>query len=151
VRFVIAGRILENDHYQALLASVAENCLEGRVQFLGGVDRVFDLLSASDVFFLPSRSEGMSNALLEAMACGLPAVASRVGGNPELIRDGVTGFLVPVEDAEAAADRLLTLISDRNKARAMGEAARTVVESQYTMEATVRLIIDEYERLLGSK
>ncbi len=150
-RFVIAGKILENDHYQNLLALVAENGLEGRVQFLGGVERVFDLLSASDVFFLPSRSEGMSNALLEAMACGLPAVASRVGGNPELIRDGETGYLVAVEDAEAAADRLLTLISDRDKARAMGKAARTLAESRYSMEATVGMVIHEYERLLGSK
>lgn len=89
------------------------------------------LLCAADAFVLPSRSEGTPVVVLEAMACGLPVVATRVGGIPDLIRDWVNGFCVEAGDAAALTDRLHTLLSDRKTARQMGSRARDEVVAAY--------------------
>src|SRR5262249_32595385 len=97
--FLIAGENHEPKHYAELEALLAETGNKARVRLVGNVDDVPAFLGLSDIFCLPSRSEGLSNALLEAMACGLPSVATRVGGNPELIEDGRNGYLVESEDS----------------------------------------------------
>ena len=117
--------------------------LDGEVRFLGETGDVATVLAAFDVFVLPSRSEGMSNTILEAMACGLPVVATRVGGNDELVDDGVTGKLVPAESAEALADALGGLIRNPDSRHAMGAAGRAKVEREFSLEAMIR----GYERL----
>ena len=86
----------------------------------------------SQAFCLLSRSEGFCNALLEAMACGVPSVVARVGGNPEAIREGENGFLVASEDDEAAAERLLFLLRNPARAVEIGEAGR--VEGIYPLQ-----------------
>lgn len=88
----------------------------------------------ADIFVLPSLAEGMSNALLEAMACGLPCLASDISANAELIQDGVNGLLFPVGDARALAKRIELLLSDRALAQGLGDAARKTVEARYTFE-----------------
>jgi glycosyltransferase involved in cell wall biosynthesis len=145
-RFLIAGAVIEPDCMAELQAG-----LDGRVEFIGAVHPVWDLLAAADAFFLPSRSEGMSNALLEAMSAGLPAVATRVGGNVEVVCEAETGLVVDVDDDTAAAEALVRLLSDADAARAMGEAARQRVREHYSIAAVLRLMLAEYERVLKQR
>jgi glycosyltransferase involved in cell wall biosynthesis len=111
--------------------------------FLGHRDDVSDRLAAADIFVLPSRSEAFPNAVLEAMAAGLPVVASAVGGILELIADGRTGVLVPPDDPAALAARLCELMADPSPAGRLGDAARQEVRSRYSIERTVA----EFDRL----
>ena len=102
--------------------------LAGRVHFLGQRDDIPDLLAALDIFVLPSHSEGVSLALLEAMAAGLPVIATAVGGLPEVVTDGVNGLLIPPQDPEALAQALARLLDDPALAKKLGENARQHVE-----------------------
>lgn len=106
-------------------------------------------LRAFDLFALPSRSEGISNTILEAMACGLPVVATRVGGNAELVDAPATGTLVPAGDERALADALLAALSDPAQARAQGAAGRRRVEQRFSLEAMVSAYESMYEQLLA--
>jgi sugar transferase (PEP-CTERM/EpsH1 system associated) len=106
-------------------------------------------LRAFDLFALPSRSEGISNTILEAMACGLPVVATRVGGNAELVDAPTTGTLVPAGDECALADALLAALSDPAQARAQGAAGRRRVEQRFSLEAMVSAYESMYEQLLA--
>jgi len=108
------------------------------VRFMGHRDDVPAILSASDLFVLPSESEASPNVILEAMAAGLPVVASRVGGIPELVTDGVTGFLVPPSDPPALTHALLDLIDHPERAGAFGQAGRARIEREYSFDRTVR-------------
>jgi glycosyltransferase involved in cell wall biosynthesis len=92
---------------------------------------------------LPSRSEAFPNALIEAMATALPVVATRVGGIPEVVRDGVNGRLVPPDDSGALADAVIALMDDPAAAAAMGQAARHDVERHYTIDR----MVERFEQL----
>lgn len=149
--FVIVGHHGEGGYFKDLQdlsksLGVCEN-----IKFVGGQDEIGPFLNMSQVFCLPSRSEGFSNALIEAMACSLPCVATRVGGNSEALQDGSNGFLVENEDAEAMANRILALLQDPARAREMGAAARCVVEARFTMEAMMANLVRQYESLLSGK
>jgi len=122
--------------------------LNGAARFLGSIPQASKLLPHFDIFVLPSRWEGMSNGLLEAMAAGRPIVATTVGGNPELIVDGETGLLVPPENPDALAAAILKLIRDPALARRLGEAARRRVEREYTLEGMVHRLEELYDDLL---
>jgi glycosyltransferase involved in cell wall biosynthesis len=106
------------------------------------------VLKNVDVFCLLSRSEGFSNALLEAMACGVPGIATRVGGNPEAITDGLNGYLVHPGDAEQAAARILDLLEDPASAERMGRVARRTVESRFTIQVMVERLMALYDGLI---
>ena len=122
---------------QAAAAGVAE-----RVLFLGQRSDVADLLPAFDIFALPSRTEGLSIALLEACATGLAVVATAVGGNPEIIRHGETGLLIPVDDANALQDALLSLLGSAELRSQLGTAASVWVAKNASIEA----LCDTYDR-----
>jgi glycosyltransferase involved in cell wall biosynthesis len=109
--------------------------LDERVRFLGRVDDVPTLLAAADALVMPSRQEGLGVAALEAMAAGLPVVASRVGGLPDAVTDGVTGFLVPAEDPRALAAAIDRLAGDPALARRLGAEAAAAVRARFTMAA----------------
>jgi glycosyltransferase involved in cell wall biosynthesis len=120
--------------------------LAGRVIFTGVRQDVNELLREIDVNVLPSLTEGLSNSLLEAMAAGLPVVATRVGGNPELVVDGEHGLLVPPEDAGALAAAIGRLLDDEALRARLGREARRRVESEFSVErmtATVSGLYDE--------
>jgi glycosyltransferase involved in cell wall biosynthesis len=123
--------------------------LSGRVVFLGERKDVPDLLNAFDVFALSSWSEGTSVTLLESMATGLPAVATAVGGNPELIEDGVSGRLVPSDDAAAFAAALGDL-SDASLRTAMGRHARELLEERFTEQRMIERFASIYAEVLGA-
>lgn len=149
--FLIAGSAHEPEFYGEIKDLVQHLGLERNVRFLGGSDNVWSLLKLCDVFCLPSRSEGMSNALLEAMAAGLPCVATAVGGTPEVIEDGRSGYTVPSEDDAAVAERILSLLADPARAREMGDAARGVVERRFSARRMVDEVVRAYEGLLDRK
>lgn len=149
--FVIVGEILDQAYYSELRRAIVDLGIGHRVVFAGTCSNVFGLLKSADAFCLPSRSEGFSNALIEAMACRLPCVATDVGGNGEAIVDGVTGYLAPNEDAECLANRIERLLSDKSLAKALGMAARKRVEDHFTTDTMVRRLTALYDGLLPSR
>jgi len=151
VIFLVVGRNSEPDYVKELEATVARKRIQRNIRFLGEISNPLSILKSCDVFFLPSRSEGFSNALIEAMACELPCVAMRVGGNLEAIQEGHSGFLVENEDAEAAADRILQLLCNPTSAREMGKVGRKIVESKFTADVMIHQLTAHYERLLAAR
>ena len=151
VRFLVAGGCLEPRHFAELQNQVREFGLTDNVTFLGQFEHVFSLLKLSNVFCLLSRSEGFSNALLEAMASGLPCVVTRIGGNPEAIKDGQNGFLVSAQDPGAAAQRIALLLRNAERARRMGLSGRATVEEKFTSQKMVAQMALLYENLLDSR
>jgi glycosyltransferase involved in cell wall biosynthesis/peptidoglycan/xylan/chitin deacetylase (PgdA/CDA1 family) len=119
-----------------------------RFQFLGHRDDVPVVLADADVFVLPSESEASPNVIIEAMAAGLPVVASRVGGIPELVGEGFTGRLVPAADRHALADALLDLLDHPERAAAFGRAARRRIEEAYSFDRMVAQFEELYESQL---
>ena len=107
--------------------------LRGRVHLLGERDDINTILRALDVFTLPSLGEGISNAILEAMATGLAVVATRVGGNPELVDDGVTGFLVPSRSTGSLSAALQRYLDDPGLIRDHGDAGRTRTLKEFSL------------------
>ena len=106
-----------------------------------------ELMAAMDIFVLPSLGEGISNTILEAMATGLPVIATRVGGNPELVQEGVTGQLVPPADPEALAQALLEYVRDADRRHAHGRAAREIIDRQFSIPAMVQGYLSVYDRM----
>jgi glycosyltransferase involved in cell wall biosynthesis len=118
--------------------------LATRVHFLGVRQDVADLLGASDIFALTSISEAASLTLLEAMATALPVVVTAVGGNPEIVEEGHSGFMVARDDDAAAATALLTLLDDPDHARAMGEAGRRITIQRFQLDKTIETYYSRY-------
>lgn len=146
-KFLIVGGVAEPDCFEDLQRQVRELGPKGRFRFAGESNSVGDYLAASDVFVLPSRSEGFSNALIEAMAASLPCVATDVGGNSEAVEDGVSGFIIPSQDADTLADRVGRLIQDPELANRMGRAGRKRLEEKFTLDAMMKQLTAEYARL----
>lgn len=117
------------------------------VRLLGNRLDVPDLLAAADLFVFPTLHENLSNALLEAMAHGLPVVASAVGGNVEVLRSG-GGRLVPARDPEALAGALSPLLDDPAERRQVGEVGRTVVAEGYSLDAMLGALDRVYQRII---
>lgn len=131
----------------ALRRQVRSAGLDNQVEFAGLIshDRIPEILRAADVFVLPSLQEGLPLSLLEAMACGLPVVATRVGGIPEVVRDGDNGWLVPAGDARALADVLPKLLDDADGRRKIGSAARKTAQAW-----SWQTLWERYEALMTS-
>lgn len=106
------------------------------------------VLRGLDCFVLPSLAEGISNTILEAMASGLPVIATRVGGNPELVSAGRTGALVPASDPEAMAQAIIAYALNPERARAVGRQGRAEVERRFSLDAMVGAYQGLYDRLL---
>jgi sugar transferase (PEP-CTERM/EpsH1 system associated) len=122
--------------------------LQGSVRLLGERADVPRVLAALDVFTLPSIAEGISNTILEAMASGLPVVATNVGGNPELVEDGVTGRLVEPRQTEALAAALLGYVNDPVLARLHGKAGRQRCVGEFSLERMAARYLALYRRLV---
>lgn len=135
VEFLLVGDGPLRDRFQAFAGELG---VSGNVHFLGSRNDTPAILSVLDVSVLCSTSEGMSNVILESMAAGKPVVATRVGGNPELVLEGVTGLVTAPADPEALAAAILTLLRNPGAARAMGAAARELVAREFTVATMVR-------------
>jgi glycosyltransferase involved in cell wall biosynthesis len=151
VSFSIAGDVLEPAYFTELQTLVRDLDLSDRFRFDGGVTDLRQHLAAADIFVLPSRSEGFSNAIVEAMAASLPVVATNVGGNAEAVNDGISGFLVPSEDPGALSAAILRLLSDPSQAGAMGAAGRSLVAERFTVEAMMNRTASAYSNLLSGR
>lgn len=134
-------RIAGDGPQMQILRSLAKELgIEDRVQFLGWQSReqLIELYKQANVFLFPSRHEGMPNALLEAMASGLPIIATCIAGSEELVLDDKTGFLVPSEDIEALRIALKKLLNNPARREQMGFASRAHTEANYSWESTAR-------------
>ncbi len=141
IRVRIAG---DGPRTAELRARAAALGIADRVAFLGHRDDVEALLAEADVFVLPSRSEAFPNSVVEAMAAGLPVVATAVGGLLELVEPGRTGMLIPPDDPAALATAIDSLISDPERACALGDAARETIARRYSFDRMVRAFEDLY-------
>jgi L-malate glycosyltransferase len=149
--FLVAGSLYEREYSEEVQNMICSMGLEKNVRLLGFIGDPVPLLKMSNAFCLLSRSEGFCNALLEAMACGVPSVVTRVGGNPEAIREGENGFMVPVEDDAAAAERLLEVLRNPERAARIGESGRTSAQTQFSAEAMIKSLISLYRDLLAKR
>jgi len=140
------GRSRSELEREALRLGIAD-----RAVFLGFRRDVPELLGAIDLFVQPSIYEGFGMSLLEAMAAGLPIVASRVGGIPEVVQDGATGVLVPPQDPEALAAAVVRLLRDRAGARRLGEAAARRVRERHSLQAVAARVDALYREVLEKK
>ena len=121
--------------------------VEDKVRFLGTRQDIPELLSCADVFVLPSLNEGLGLVLVEAMAMGVPCVATAVGGVPEVVADDVTGILVPPRDPRALADAVVRLADDPDRAREMGEQGRERAREMFSIQRTVARTEALYEEV----
>jgi len=121
---------------------VNQKGLRKKVEFLGKVDRVYEKLSVADLMVVPSEMESFGLAALEGMACEVPAIATSVGGVPEVIEHGRSGFLAPVGDVETMARCAIEILSDETRLREMGKVARWEAQTRFCSSR----IIPEYER-----
>ncbi len=117
------------------------------VRFLGKQEPIEEILSISDVFLMPSGSETFGLAALEAMACGVPVVASDVGGLPELIENGDNGFLCPLDDLDCFTDRVRAMLDDADLYDRMSTAARQTAEDRFDIDRIVPMYEEYYERV----
>lgn len=145
LRFALAGDGIERDRLEqyAVDTGVAD-----RVRFLGDISAVPACLRRCSVGLLtPSANEGLSNTILEYMAARLPVVATDCGGNRELVREGKTGYIVPVGDDEAAAQQVARLLDDPKQAAALGQAGRDLIEARHRPETVVAEFAALYRRV----
>ena len=129
-----------------LRAEALRKNVNGKVKFLGWRQDINELMPTFDMLVLPSLNEGMGRVLVEAMAAGKPVVGSRVGGIPDLIQDGHTGYLVPPADEKALADAILKLLNDRDQAELMGQRGKERCQ-QFSLEAMIAKLDDLYSDL----
>jgi glycosyltransferase involved in cell wall biosynthesis len=147
-RFVLAG---DGDGRPQFEEQAARLGVQQNFSFLGRRSDIPELLASCDIAVLPSRAEGLPNAVLEYMAAGLPTIASRVGGNSELVEDGVTGLLVRSEDDEALSAALLRLLRDPELARRLATNGNRLAVEHYSFERLVREVEELYTELLDRR
>jgi glycosyltransferase involved in cell wall biosynthesis len=146
-RFVIVGS--GTDAYTAELLALRDRLgLAEAVVFTGARDDISDVMAALDVYALSSRSEGFSLSTIEAMASGLPVVATRCGGPEQILDDNATGILIDNGSADAMAKAIDRLRRNPTERGRIGRAAREAAVSRYSVEAQVRSYVNLYERAL---
>jgi len=148
LRLIMVG---DGPLYNALDAEMRELGLDDVVWLPGDRSDVPELLAAMDIFVLPSLAEGISNTILEAMATGLPVVATNTGGNPELVHEGENGYLVPVGDSKALAVALQEMLGAPQQTKALGEAGRAIVNRHFNWDRTVASYLSIYDEVLSAK
>jgi glycosyltransferase involved in cell wall biosynthesis len=119
------------------------------VQFTGQVEDAVPYLQASDLFVLPSSTEGLSNSMLEAMSCGLPVLATTVGGAPDVIEHQASGWLVPPEDVDALQQGLESLLSEEALRFSLGSNARQRILSSFSLDSIARHLAGLYQQMMA--
>ena len=122
--------------------------IQDRIHFLGKQDNVNELLPLADLMLMPSEMESFGLAALEAMACGVPSIATNVGGVPELVEDGRNGLLFPVGEVEAMAEAAIALLEDDGRLRRMSEAGRRTAQDHFCSSRVIPLYEGYYDRVV---
>jgi glycosyltransferase involved in cell wall biosynthesis len=151
VTFVIVGGEKMNGDISRLEELATGLGIRKRVIFTGFRQNVFDIMHTFDLFVLSSLYEGLPMALLEAMSMGKPAVAPQVGGIPEVINDGLNGFLVQPKNPEALAERILQLLQDHVLYNKMSQNAAQVVRERFSIQEMVRRVEQVYSDVLNHR
>jgi glycosyltransferase involved in cell wall biosynthesis len=150
--FVCVGGETVQPGYGAELKQLADRLgIGARVHFIGWQDDIVPVLQAADVMALPSLDEGLPMAIIEAMATAVPVVSTPVGGVPDAVVEGETGFMVPPENPQALAEAVSRLLRDESLARQMGAAGRRRAEQLFTLDRCAREMTDVYDRLLDGR
>jgi glycosyltransferase involved in cell wall biosynthesis len=147
-RFLFVG---EGALAEVLVSQVSQTNLDKYIRFLGVRQDIPQLLAISDLFVLPSLWEGLPNSVLEAMAAGVPVIATDVDGTPELIGDGRTGLLVPPADPDALEEAICRLLRDESLRTALAEAARQRVEREFSCDVNLCSFVDLYQSLVAER
>jgi glycogen(starch) synthase len=147
VKLIIAGTGSFEPELRALAVELG---LSDRVEFLGFVrrDQLPDVYRMGDMFVLPSQTESFGLVFAEAMACGLPIIATRVGGIPDLVRDGTDGLLTDPADVPALRSSIETLLGDAELRRQFGRSARERVERDYSWRSVAEQYLATYQACL---
>jgi N-acetyl-alpha-D-glucosaminyl L-malate synthase BshA len=148
VRLVMCGEGPEREKAEALAQELG---VADDVIFAGSVPNIPDYLSVADVFLMPSETESFGLAALEAMACEVPVIASRVGGLPEVVRDGETGCLVALGEVQAMADCATRLFDDAGLRQTMGARGRAIAIDEFTTDRIIPQYVELYERVVTKK
>jgi glycosyltransferase involved in cell wall biosynthesis len=149
-KFVARATRFDNEAYvTALKARIRAAGLEDRVSWLGEREDVPELMAALDILLLPSREEPFGRAVIEAMALGVPVLATEVGGPAEIIEDGREGYLLPPLEPQAWADAVERIMARSDGGRALGEAGRRRVAASFTAEHHARAVLAVYQRALA--
>lgn len=146
IKFILSGR---GPFLNKLEENIRKTGLQKRIVFLGYVkrDKLIQVYQNATVHIVPSHYEGLPTVLLEAMSCGLPVVATDIGGNNEVISSGLNGFLVPSKSPESMAKIILKLLDDANLRERLGRAARRTIENYYTWDKIADNILKCYESI----
>jgi N-acetyl-alpha-D-glucosaminyl L-malate synthase BshA len=147
VRLVLVGNGPERHKIERLVDDLD---LRKNVQFTGYRSDIPHLLGGSDVVVLCSETESAPLTLLEGMSCGLPVIATEIGGIPEIVDDGVNGYLVPLKQPEIIAERILELNADLGLRKRLGEAARETVLERYTIDKIVMQYTEFFEEIISA-
>ena len=141
----------DGDRKDELRQLVESKGLSKHIHFLGLRQDIPELLLQCDSFLLSSDYEGLSLAILEGMAAGLPIVATKVGGNPQLIQDGVSGYLVPPQVPDSLADAMQKVMDDKKSSINMGKKGRSIVEETYSIETVAIQTVELFETCMSAK
>lgn len=147
--FVFVG---EGPLQQQLIAEVSQLGLTEHVRFLGRLSAITPrVIAALDVLVQPSLTESFGLVVAEALACGVPVVATDVGGLPEIVQEGVNGFMVEPRNPEAIAEKVIWLLDHKEEARQMGERGREICRQKFDINSTVQQYYETYKSLLARK
>jgi len=147
-KLLLVGDGPERSHTERLAQDLN---VQNAVYFLGMQLDVEEIFGMADVFLLPSQTESFGLAALEAGAAGVPVIASKVGGLPEVVLDGETGYLLPISDVDGMAQKALQLLSDTDLRKRMGDKARARALTLFSAERVVKMYTDLYERVLCTR
>jgi glycosyltransferase involved in cell wall biosynthesis len=148
-RFILAGA--DYGVKPSILRQIETSGLEPKIKVLNGSPYPEEIFAALDVYVCTSEAEGFSNVILEAMACAKPVIATAAGGNPEAVRQGHSGFLVPVGDVAALSQQASTLLADAGLRKSMGTKGREVAETKFSLAAMVAAQQEIYCRLFDAR
>jgi len=146
IRFLLVGEGPDEERYRNLVEKLG---LEDKIIFTGVRDDIPDILAGIDIFVLPSYTEALPYAAIEAMSAGKPVITTNVGGIPELITNGVEGFLIEPKNADVLREKIENLVKDKDLRTAMGKAAKEKIKDSFFLERTVNMTTSLYRNILG--